>query len=127
MDTMSEEEGSQKIKKDIVIEKAIDYTQYYAHGAQGTLEGHYDLKLVFFQDDISPWESQKLNKRVEEEGFSEDLTIVVTRELLFELILSIPAAYELKDWLIKQLGRYELKIKEEKEEIDAQEEERVAQ
>ena len=122
MNTMTEKEESQKIKKKFVIEKSIDYTQYYAHGAQGTLEGHYDLKLCFFQDDISPWESQQLKKRVDEEGFSEDLSITVIRELLFELILSIPAAYELKDWLIKQLERYEMnsKEKEEEEERDVQ-------
>ncbi len=83
-----------------------DYKTYYAHGAQGGILGSYHFRVDFYREDIPPTEKITEKDGKLEQNLSE---IGIKREIDLSVYMPLPFAKQLRDWLNRELGKFEKK------------------
>lgn len=97
---------------DIKFEKAPTYRVYYVDGAWGGLSPRGKVNVDFFVDKMDLPEKVKYTTRTDgklgeiKERIPNDVDYV--REMQFGIMLDIPVAEALKDWLEKKIKEHHL-------------------
>jgi hypothetical protein len=98
-----DEDGNPK-QVPIRYTRSEDYKTYYAHGAQGGILGSYHFRVDFYREDIPP------NENVTEKGGKvehDSGEIMIKREIDLSVYMSLPFAKQLRDWLDREIGKFE--------------------
>ncbi len=82
--------------------RAADYKTYYAHGAQGGILGSYHYRIDFYRDDMPT-----TMNAIEKGGKVEHKEVIITREIDMSVYIPLPYAKQLRDWLDRNIKRFE--------------------
>jgi hypothetical protein len=104
----------------VKVSRAENHQEIYVHGATGGFLGNYHYRIDFYKDLVPPFEYTEKGGRIEDKRPVED---GVEREIQVSVYLPVTFAKELRDWLDKNIQKYEseygeIRINSETEQLE---------